>query len=175
MSSLIVGHTNSWSFAVDAEPTQLVADGSITAWLSGLTSNDFLAAVYSQYTVEQVEYRDATTALIDTIGLAGTGSAANLMPPQVSALIRKNSSLIGRANRGRMYWPGVLAEADVDNAGSVVGATVTSLQGRADELQSLIEGDSHLMVILHADGSTPTTVSSLVCEPVSATQRRRLR
>jgi hypothetical protein len=123
----------------------------------------------------------------DLTPVRGTSTTEKL-PQNCAALIRKNTGLGGRPNRGRCYLPGVLSEGGVNQVGAVETATVTDFQTRADDwLEALAlgaTGSSPLvptpMVILHGPSSAgpagpPTPVISLTMGTRIATQRRRLR
>lgn len=105
----------------------------------------------------------------------GTGTANSPMaPPNTAWLIRKRTALGGRANRGRCYIPGVL-EQQVNEGGQVLSPTLADLQTAANDWLAGLTTLEMPMVILHTSSSDPTEVSSLVADPLVATQRRRLR
>lgn len=105
-------------------------------------------------------------------GTAGTTTAS----PNVAYLIKKVTALGGRFNRGRLFMPGVM-EANVGANGNIDSGTVTALtDGWNDLMTQLIAGDA-TPVILHGTAPLPipTNITEFVCDPVAATQRRRLR
>lgn len=96
-------------------------------------------------------------------------------PPQVATLIGKSTGLAGRANRGRMYVPGVL-DADVNDDGTFTTVRLNGLQAAANTFLGDLDTLEVPMVILHNDpADTPTTVNQLNVSAKVATQRRRLR
>jgi hypothetical protein len=104
-----------------------------------------------------------------------------IIPQNSAHLIRKNTALGGRRNRGRMYLPGV-GESDVSNVGVLTTTRINNLNTAYANWLAAVKASIPVeeMVILHSlpAGTTtplPTTVTSLVCQPVIATQRRRLR
>lgn len=112
------------------------------------------------------------------------GTAFETPPLNTALLVKKNSALGGRANRGRFYWPGLLAETDVNEVGIIGGAQVIAIQADFDAfydaLDAIPDGDEEqlVMVILHdstSPATTPTIVSSLTVDGTAATQRRRMR
>lgn len=122
---------------------------------------------------------------------SGTGNQTQVSePPNVAALIHKRTARGGRRGRGRMYLPWCLADADVDEAGVVLGATQVLLQTQCTNfLGHLTAGTGAMtfaaaMVLLHSpsgdDVSSPTTpgdpntVTTLTVDSLVATQRRRL-
>jgi len=107
--------------------------------------------------------------------IAGTQS---ISPPPAngSVLVRKNSSLSGKKNRGRMYLPPFgVTDADVDQNGTISGASLGFLQGYADDTLAALDTAGFPMVILHHGAGAPTVVESLTVEGTIATQRRRIR
>lgn len=112
------------------------------------------------------------------------GTAFETPPLNTALLVRKNSLLGGRANRGRFYWPGMLAEADVNEVGIITAASVNAMQVDFDAFKLALENaadpDEALvsMTILHdvtSPTTTPTEVSSLTVDGLASTQRRRMR
>lgn len=109
-------------------------------------------------------------------------------PPQVSYLMKKNTTAGGRGGGGRMYIPG-LSEELVSENGHIQSGTVTDLDAAWGSWLESISTSAGTMVLLHAfgtrqasDGSTvtvpakaPTNVTSLTCDGTVATQRQRLR
>lgn len=105
---------------------------------------------------------------------AGSGSNDTLTP-QCSILATKRTNLGGRVGRGRMYL-GAPLEDYVDNTGTIDGTYLGNVQTALDTLvagtETIIGGDAYL---LHATASpAPTLITSITCQPILATQRRRL-
>lgn len=96
-------------------------------------------------------------------------------PAGVAVLIRKNTALGGRRGRGRIYFPGIWDGA-VSAGGTVASGTVDAIQlainSWNNELRIGLGGD---LVLLHADLTTPTVISSFSVQSTVATQRRRQR
>ncbi len=66
---------------------------------------------------------------------AGEGYSA-----QVAVLVQKRTTLVGRANRGRMYVPG-LVETDIQNSsGALVAASLTAWQAAANAWRAATNG-----------------------------------
>lgn len=108
-----------------------------------------------------------------TLG-SGGGTATS---PQVSYLYRKNTTVPGRKNHGRMYYPGCdTTSVDADGKVSTGKQGGLNIQSAAFLTALLAGGALTAPVILHHDlVTTPTPVGTLTAEPVVATQRRRLR
>lgn len=114
-------------------------------------------------------------------------NAAPPMPQNCAILVRKNTGLGGRRNRGRVYIPSSSDESVVSATGTITAAQVTAMQSAVDSWLTNLEtstgaGDPAVpMVILHRatvlepTPPAPTPVISLTVDPVIATQRRRLR
>lgn len=114
-------------------------------------------------------------------------NVSNSLPQNCALLVRKQTSLGGRAGRGRLFMPGVLQEAEVSDMGIVSTALKAALQANANAaLTGLatadpVTGATSPMVLLHGPNSVtgltpaPTPVDALVVDSVIATQRRRLR
>lgn len=114
-------------------------------------------------------------------------SPQTYLPQNSAVLIKKNTGLGGRRNRGRMFVPGLAGEASVSNLGVVVESTRLIWQGVADAFLAALEATnggivpSQPMQVLHTPdpitgvAPAPTPVSSLTVASTIATQRRRLR
>lgn len=109
----------------------------------------------------------------------GTGVGA-VLPNNSAVLVKKATSVGGRRNRGRMFFPNP-QEGEVDQAGQVTSAGVSAWN---TVLLGLLPGGSvHTAFgflgnaqVLHESGSqTPTQVTDLATQPKIATQRRRMR
>lgn len=105
----------------------------------------------------------------DDGGISSPGAPSN-----VAYLIRKNTSLGGRKGRGRMYVPGV-SEATVGSDGALEPANMALIQTAVTNFGAALVLDGMAPVLLHGDATTPTPITTLVVQPVAATQRRRLR
>lgn len=112
------------------------------------------------------------------------GTAFESSPVNCALLVRKTSLFGGRHNRGRTYWPGLVADTDVSDVGVIGSAQVTAIQTDMDQfLAAVINGNTSTTqaidpVILHDENSPatgPTTIQSLVVQNIIATQRRRVR
>jgi hypothetical protein len=116
-------------------------------------------------------------------------NALQPLPQNTAVLVRKNTGLGGRRNRGRMYIPGV-PEGSVSSSGALFVAYQTEFQSDINNWQAaniaLIDIEFH--ALFHAtpdDTSTgvpvpqpaiaPSAVTSMTVQSKVATQRRRLR
>lgn len=102
-----------------------------------------------------------------------TGSPATF---NTAYLVRKNTLLGGRANRGRIFVPGV-GENRVDGAGVLDGTFKTAAQGDLDDFLATTATHNVQMCVLHSTSAIPVlnAVVSLTLQDVAATQRDRMR
>lgn len=116
----------------------------------------------------------------DTGTEAGTASAAVYASPAVAHVVTKNTGLLGRSQRGRIYFPGV-PEADVDEGGILAGARVNAVTAAFEDLRADLIADAAIdnVVLLHDSESpgdhTPTVIASMFCRTVVGTMRPRQR
>ena len=128
----------------------------------------------------------STSEHIQVVGTETNGSAraVAVLPPNNALLVKKTTNRGGRRGRGRMYVPWALDDNQVDEVGLLSGGELTAAQTEADNfLESLGtasgEDGPHPMYLLHeSEGETaagsPNLVTSLTCDGLVATQRRRL-
>ena len=82
-----------------------------------------------------------------TTGGGGAGTSASpSLPNEVAAVITKRTALVGKANRGRMYFPGWATNAL--GAGNVIAAAaVTALQNWANTVNAALSAQGYTHVI----------------------------
>ena len=116
-------------------------------------------------------------------GAAGTDSGT-YPPPNTALLVRKYSTVGGRANRRRNYWPSMVETTELDEVGVIASLTRTSLQTAFVDFFGLLASGNGATtalcpaVILHDESSPaddPRLVSAVSVDTMVATQRRRLR
>lgn len=158
-----------WSIGISAPPTEDYLDG-FEAWYD----SDYRPLMDSNTVLNRIEMRNEVAVLVRPMNsggsLASSGSA-----PQVTALVQKVTGLVGRQNRGRMNWVGVVPEASVSEDGSLEPGLITSLQGTADTLMALATSTGDELTLFHNGSSDPTIITSLAVSRQSATIRRRNR
>lgn len=153
------------------------------AWLAGILPGQSTSLTLTQ--VDLLVGQDGEDPLIVTrvVGTAGS-TASNMLPQNCAVLVQKRTGLAGRANRGRFYIPLLAREAQVDQYGTIDSAERSDYQASVQTFFDRLispEGDTPQCpaVILHnskgADTPSPTLITSLLVDPVIATQRRRLR
>jgi hypothetical protein len=99
-------------------------------------------------------------------------------------LIHKRTSRGGRRGRGRMYIPWASPTSDIGETGVVTSTRVTAAQSAINAWRTAVIAAAGPIVLLHRPSTPGTThpstpgppdeVSSLVVDPLVATQRRRL-
>jgi hypothetical protein len=109
-----------------------------------------------------------------TVGTKSTNSLA----ANSALLVKKLTARGGKRGRGRMFFPWVLGEDEVDEIGVVAPSVVTSLQAGFNDWLDDLETRFVPMVLLHSSGisapGSPNTVTRLVVDRLIGTQRRRL-
>ncbi len=173
------------TFGVEIDPAAPQDLSSIATSLHNAFDTEMCKIPHSVYALEATEVRlGSATGLVGAIGIhvgqvrcRGGGSP---LPQNCAILFHKRSGLPGRRARGRMYLPG-MSEGATSPTGEIEGASVPAFSAIAEAWRALVEGDPRVgrMVILHSAGISatppPTPVVQLVCDPIIATMRRRLR
>lgn len=109
-----------------------------------------------------------------TGGEIGSGGA-ELLPPNNSFLVKKNTALGGRKNRGRAFIPHV-QEDEVDGNGNIDSVFVENAQDAFITFNTAVGTALEVTagVLLHTDpADTPTPLVSGTWSSKIATQRRR--
>ena len=104
---------------------------------------------------------------------------AQPLPQNCAVLLSKRTAVGGRANRGRMYVPGI-SGASVSPSGVLDGTTITNWQTTCSALMlsGMGAAGSNVLspVLLHkSNAAAPTDLTVLDVSNRIATQRRRLR
>ncbi len=117
---------------------------------------------------------------VSTISTGGV-AAGTLIPQNSAFLIHKRGPVGGRSGRGRFYVPGV-REVAVGNTGVVNNDVRIDWNTRLATFLAQLNAAPEIagMVVLHDSlsqfaGNPPAPVSTLLCDTVIATMRRRLR
>jgi len=108
---------------------------------------------------------------------AGARTTASIAP-QVCVLAHLLTGRGGRRNQGRLFWPWLLSQAEVDESGAVIASRLTTLQNAFDQFVINVNGSGFGLVVLHSQGKTdvpaPTPVQGIRVDHLSSVQRRRL-
>jgi uncharacterized protein YaaQ len=153
---------------------QEVASDIAAAWDQHLKSR-----MSNDVTLDTVSVWNDITGVDFTVAESG-GADFEGLPPNCALLTKKANAQRGRRHQGRCYWPGLLADTDVGEGGTIGSAQITAIQEDMDEFLVALGGYDVEMVILHnEEGSEPipgpTPVLRLEVQAKIATQRRRLR
>jgi hypothetical protein len=117
------------------------------------------------------------------LNIAGTSTAFGQLPVNSAHLITKKTGIGGRRNQGRFYFPAV-QELGVSDLGILDNGQLSAINTAFGNFLAVLDSSTTFagMYLLHSfpPGSSgpflaPTRVTSLICQPVIATQRRRLR
>lgn len=164
-----IGSAIVWGVGVASPPSAAILD-DIVDWYSDV----FVDVQGDGYVLQRAEMRSDTLVEERIVSIASTASGA-FPPPQVAALISLSSGLPGRSNRGRVYWPGMVPESEINAQGQIGNAGQALLSTLFGGFVEILEGLSAPLVILHSDSSDPTPVTSWTLRDSVATQRRRQR
>jgi hypothetical protein len=120
--------------------------------------------------------------IVDSTNLPAIGSSgATFLPQNIATLVQKRTLLSGRKNRGRFFFPYLLAESEVDDVGNVTVVKQGTLNADMADFKTALEAGTGStpvinMVVLHTNpADLPTLVTALRVDGRIATQRRRLR
>lgn len=158
-----------------------VVEGATATWAESFLLEQTIACTYVR-TVLQVG-QDGGDPLVfeDISGLAGLDPTGPL-PPNVAYLMRKTTTLGGRAGRGRMFLPGIALQGEFEANGTVSDDKLFDMQTRGNQFFNIMaSGNSgafpdSALVLLHSGATpAPTTLTGLQAQRKLATQRRRLR
>lgn len=167
------------AYGVAATITQAAVDAGFQSFI-----DQFKVRFPGTVTLMGGHFLEQTSAGIrrwDASVTAAVGTlVGNALPINCSILVKKQTALGGRRNRGRMFFP-CPEESATDPAGVYAPASVTAFNVQTAKL--LTGGTVHTAfgflgdpVVLHETGSqTPAEVTDLVTQSKIATQRRRLR
>lgn len=151
------------------------------------------ASAFDTLTNEDLTF-DRVTLLVGSDG--GNGSVDSDIAPMVavrsgpmaptamSLIARKNTAVLGRRGRGRMFIPGVLADGDVAANGAIEPESRPIFQEALDNFMtglSLVGTSPYPIAppyLLHSEGSastSPTPITSLSTAPLVGWVRKRIR
>lgn len=154
-------------------PATLAATGS-DAWLTGFTAASTLDSYRFLGCYALINDGGTMLSFQTTDNIDGTVNAEPVSPA-VAVGVKKTTFGAGKKYRGRMYLPpAVLAEANVNAAGVIDSATVTSLQAKVDTFQDTYNAAGPpSLYLLHNDATDPTPIVQMQVRSNVRTQRRR--
>lgn len=156
-----------------------VADLIAASWTG--TGNPFVASLVAdsaQFDSVKVYIQTEPGLLLGEAIQTIAGTRSSQPPsPQVAMVVKKKTAFVGRRHRGRFYIPAsFLVATDVGPSGSIGATPLGVLQARFDTFLGNLSNDDVPMVICHVEAPfTPDEVTSLTCEQLIGTQRRRVR
>lgn len=115
---------------------------------------------------------------VSAMSIAGTSNRDSIAPA-LALMLTKNTSLGGRRNRGRMFFPWAVSDTGVAENGAVASATLDNWNGYCDDFIGFLEDNADYnpidgAVLLHSDPAVPPTpITSMRPNPAIRTQRRR--
>lgn len=178
-----------WHFTLGTDPHDIVVTQGISDSLGALTANvasaNLAFAAFADNVLPDLSDDLTLQRAVFSVGTAGDPDIAESsitpdqggvnfasVPPQVAVLVRKNSGVGGRKNRGRLYLPGCRAD-EVDSSGTVTPTTTAAIQAACTAMFADLEAGGMQPAILHGTGLTPTDMVAYVVSNHTATQRRR--
>lgn len=188
-----------WRFLVDGDSEEMVSTCGVD--LSG-AAGDFqevaedLRSIFLTDVLQEVRNTSTFRGVYLYVGQDGGASAvfeapdstpgpasSPGLPSNCALLVNKPTAQAGRRNRGRFYWPCMLAEASVDQNGNLIGGEFAAKQAVFDAFYDKMangfagQGAAPTPPLLfHQTGDqTPTPVTAFNVQPKIATQRQRMR
>lgn len=142
----------------------------------------------SNVTMTEVRVSYGIDGSADLVGIAPAvlvGSrSGNSSPPNVATLLHKQSARGGRRGRGRMFIPWWSSTIDYDEVGAFNSTYLTNANTAAASWLTAMSTGGVPVVLLHRNSKpgiphptppgAPNTVTSMTCDGLVATQRRRL-
>jgi len=105
---------------------------------------------------------------------AGPGGNTQPLPDQVAVLVRKLTAFSGRANRGRMFLPGV-SLVGLTGPNNLDNTTRDNYQDGMEETLAAVQALEAFPVLHHRATLTTTDLTSVAVQSLLATQRGRIR
>jgi hypothetical protein len=134
------------------------------------------ALSYDQVTVTPLDGSSAGIVFGDDVFDVATGSRnADMVAPQVAAVVTKRTGVGGPKGRGRMYIPGATSEGLNDHETGWKSDSLAGMVTCASAFHSLIDGGSVTTDLLLPNGTSnnPLTVTTLDVQAYLGTIRRR--
>lgn len=161
--------------------TQANTSAALTGWANAIKTLHDNEVTYSRCVA--LIGNDGPLIRFEATGsVVGTRTTLNILPPNVTYLMRKTTAFSGRRYRGRLYIPYVASGASaVSQAGQLASGEMTLLAAACTSLiTNLVTGGTNCseLDVLHAPGDTalpsPTPIVAMTADDFVATQRRRL-
>lgn len=146
--------------------------------------DNLLPVTTNQLTLDRVQLYvgdDGPSGSVDSsrAPVPGAISSSNFTPTAMSAIARKVTARLGRSGRGRMFLPGVLGEANVDQDGTIQAVHRTALNlalfGFREDMVAA-DGIAMLPYLLHTNATQePDLITSFVVSDLVGWIRGRIR
>jgi hypothetical protein len=147
---------------------------------SGMWDSVISGASIVTVDITPLDGTSATQSFTTGGGAAWSGSSGGEMIPQVAVLVKLQTSLRGRSNRGRVFLP--MTAETAAGAGFVAGGEDVTITNAWTTFANALPADATTpadLVIASYDrrhagaGAHATNVTAITCELALATQRRR--
>lgn len=157
-------------------PAQNAADFEAAVVAGGFTAAADMLVGYSRLPNQVTTYLPSGPVTIESgVNVAGT-LVGNPLPNNCAVLVRKNTALGGRRNRGRFYLPPYRFGEDVVAGNGVIQpANVATLQNELATFILELNARNFSPVVWHSDGGGGTEILNLTVQNIIATQRTRMR
>lgn len=176
-SLTLSGRAKPFSFSIGAKlgSDEQTLAGNLASWFSGSASPDYVQQIGTDYFTQQVEVLGNTA--IHVVPCVAQGADTHVkLPPGMAAKIKKTTNVRGKANKGYMFWPGILSEGDVDEYGELNAAVIANAESVLAALTTAISTDGSAPYILHralSSVTTPTPINFMSVLTIVRSQRRR--
>lgn len=156
-----------------------VCNGTMQAFVDNFGSQ-VSNEVYIDHVTIQVGLSGGTSGSVQSdLPVVQGGNSGAMAPLAMSIIARKITGELGRKGKGRCFLPCMLNTGDTNEAGNLVPDTLSSYQARWTEflvdVSTPAVGIGALPVVLHADGSTPSPITSGSVAPKVGWIRKRIR
>lgn len=156
--------------------------GDVCAAFASAWDDNMAERQSDAYTLVEVTAFNETTVGSASAAIVGGASSAQT-PPNTAVLVEKVTTARGPRGRGRVFLAGYIPEAEVNDAGVIEEATVTSIQSNVTDFYTAVLTDGAVedfVIIQNSEGVStpldpPPVVVALTVDSVVATQRGRLR
>lgn len=161
-----------------------VADDAMSAYIANImpiTSN----ALTLQKVSLQIGQDGGSGSVESTLAPVNGARAGNYPPTAQSCIVRKITNTLGRRGRGRMFVPGIVDEAAVNQSGGIDPVSVAAINGRMEDFRAQLEGVLGPVtlaippVLLHSPSLSgaipPTPIVGMAVSPLVGWVRGRIR
>lgn len=185
------GYANVVHVFKDSSSTKLFTTAIGVSIPTGKTLGD-IATDFGNYWVS--ELRDETFGTIQLLSVTAVDAINSIDVPRnafgtisgppgdlwSTVVVKKRTARKGQAHRGRMFFPGMLDDSQIERAGQVNEARVAELQTAFEAWAEAAGTDGYIAALFHNEdtpsGTTPDDITALlVSRNVGVQRRRRMR